>query len=46
MKIADHSSAMPPYSSAGSAWLASAKYANVTSPVMPIPTDRMAAPRP
>jgi hypothetical protein len=37
---------MRPYSASGSVWLASAKYANVISPVTPIPTERIAAPRP
>src|SRR5215218_4978348 len=46
MKTADHSSVMCPYSLSDSAWLASAKYANVTRPVTPIPADRIAAPRP
>ena len=32
MKMADHSSATPPYSSAVSAWLASEKYAKVIEP--------------
>src|SRR5215213_6019954 len=46
MNIADHRSVMRPYSSSGSEWLASEKYANVIRPVAPIPTDRTAAPRP
>src|SRR5215213_8194777 len=46
MKTADHSSVMCPYSLSDNAWLASAKYANVTRPVTPIPADRIAAPRP
>ena len=35
-----------PVLSSGNVWLASAKYANVTTPVTPIPTERIAAPRP
>ena len=34
------------YSTSLSAWAASAKYANVTIPVVAIPTDRIRAPRP
>ena len=46
MKMADQSSATSPYCSSESAWLASEKYAKVISPVAPIPTERIAAPRP
>jgi hypothetical protein len=46
MNTADHSSVMRPYWASGSEWLASAKYPKVTTPVTPIPTERIAAPRP
>src|SRR3954471_15220227 len=41
----DHSSEIAPYSPLASTWLATAKYANVKSPVDAIPTDRIRAPR-
>ena len=46
MNTADHSSVMRPYSASVSEWLASAKYPKVTRPVTPMPTERIAAPRP
>jgi hypothetical protein len=41
----DHSSEIRVYCSGVSAWAASAKYANVTTPVVAMPTDRTRAPR-
>src|SRR5262245_56464160 len=42
----DHSSEMPLYSTSLRLWLASEKYANVTRPVVAMPTERIDAPRP
>src|SRR5688500_2477260 len=46
MKTIAHSSEIPPYSSGSSTWLAIAKNANVTSPVVAMPIERIRAPRP
>src|ERR671937_675776 len=40
-----HSSEIAPYGLASSTWLATAKYANVKTPVEAIPIDRMRAPQ-
>ena len=42
----DHSSAICLYSTSSSTYDATEKYANVTSPVVAIPIERMRAPRP
>src|SRR5919108_5972306 len=44
-KSTDHSSEIAPYAALGSTWLATAKYANVNSPVDAMPIDRTRAPR-
>jgi hypothetical protein len=46
MKSTDHSSETPAYWSSPSTWEATEKYANVTTPVVAIPRERIRAPRP
>ncbi len=41
----DHRNAIAPYCAGSSTWLATAKYANVKTPVDAMPSDRMRAPR-
>src|ERR671916_3238545 len=46
MNISDHSSETPLYSTSSRTCDATAKYANVTTPVVAMPIERMRAPRP